>query len=177
MVSDPILDFFEVIIPRAGAIRFWHYILLLFRHLYIVIINLRFLGSAPQGTLRFLDSAYKDVFQKTFPLYYQIFYRLFGKKLSHIYNYNNEKIGFALFRSGPKNNIHLCSMGILSNFQGNRLSRPLLSESLVFWKQEGFKSSSLYVEKSNVIAVKTYISIGYQPIKYIGDMVYMAILL
>lgn len=177
MVSDPILDFFEVIIPRVGAIHFWHYVLLLFRHIYIVIINIRFLGPAPKSVLIFLDSAYKEVFQKNFPLYYEFFYRLCGRKLAHIYNYNNVKIGFALFRTGPKENIHLCSMGIINNFRGQGLSKPLLSKSLAFWKQEGFKTSSLYVENTNVIAIKTYASLGYQSIKYIDDMIYMSITL
>jgi len=177
MISDPIMDFFEVIIPRAGAIHFWHYILLLFRHIYIVVINISFLGSAPKGVLRFLEAAYKEVFQKNFPFHYKLFYGLFGRKLAHIYHYNNERIGFALFRTGPKENIHLCSMGILNNFRSKGLSEPLLSESLAFWKGEGFKTSSLYVENTNVIAVRTYTSLGYHPIKCIDGMIYMSMIL
>jgi ribosomal protein S18 acetylase RimI-like enzyme len=64
-------------------------------------------------------------------------------------------------------------MGILHKFRGQGLSKPHLAKSLDSWKQAGFKSSSLYVEISNVIAVKTYKSLGYQPMKYIDDMVYM----
>jgi len=173
MSSDPILAFFEIIIPRVGRISFWHYVLLLFRHLYIVIINLRFLGAPPRSALNFLTLAYNEVFQKNFPLHYKLFYNLYGKQLAYIYNYNNTPIGFALFRTGPKENIHLCSMGIVHKFRGKGLSKPLVSQSLDYWKQKGFKSSSLYVEKINVIALKTYASLGYKPIRYIGDMVFM----
>lgn len=173
MRSDPILDFFEVIIPQSGVVHFWHYFWLLFRHTYIFITNMGFLGFLPQGALEFLNVSYQEVFQKNFPFNYRIFYTLYGKKLVHIYDANHEKIGFALFRSGPRENIHLCSMGILNKFRGKGLSNPHLSKSLARWKQEGFKSSSLYVEITNVIAVRTYKSLGYQPMKYIDDMIYM----
>jgi ribosomal protein S18 acetylase RimI-like enzyme len=173
MPSDPILDFFEVIIPQGGVVHYWHYFVLLFRHTYIFITNIRFLGFLPQGVLEFLNVSYQEVFQKNFPFNYRIFYTLYGKNLVHIYNVNNEKIGFALFRSGPRENIHLCSMGILHKFRGKGLSKPHLSESLARWKQAGFKSSSLYVENTNIIAVKTYTSLGYQPMKSIDDMLYM----
>jgi ribosomal protein S18 acetylase RimI-like enzyme len=82
-------------------------------------------------------------------------------------------VGFALFRTGPPGNIHLSSMGILEGCRGKGLSKPFLEESLTYWKKEGFRSTTLYVDNTNYIALKTYNSLGYLSKKNIINKIFM----
>jgi len=167
------LDLFEIMIPTSGRLGYWKLVGLLIRHFYILIINRKFIGPPQKPTLDFLFSAYQQVFDKKFPISYYIFYRLCGRKLIHVCKYQESRVGFALFRMGPIDNIHLCSMGILNSYRGKGLSKPFLYTILQHWKEQGFKTSSLFVEAHNFIAIKTYLALGYQPVREIENMTFM----
>lgn len=167
------LDLFEITFPKAGRLNFRQYLNFAVRYIYIMLINLPFLGRPPKPVMEFLASAYIQIFPPNFPLGYKLFYFFFGNQLIHIFKYHDESAGFALFRIGPVGNIHLCSMGILAPFRGKGLSKPFLAECLEYWQKAGFKSASLYVGNTNHIAIKTYKALGYKIIKTIDNKQFM----
>jgi len=136
---------------------------LLFDSIIIAIVNLRYLGKPSSDTFEFTLSAYDKVFAEPMPFHYQLFYSLCGKEMIHIFREANIKAGFALFRVGPEKNIHIRSFGIINSFRGRGLAKPFLSESLSYWKARGFKTSSVCVSYANKIALRTYLSLGFQP--------------
>lgn len=167
------LDLFEITFPKAGRLNFRQYLKFAIRYTYIILINLAFLGKPSKPVLEFLASAYIQIFPPNFPLGYKWFYSFFGKRLIRICKYHDEPAGFALFRIGPLRDIHLCSMGILAAFRGKGLSKPFLAECLEYWQKAGLKSASLYVDKTNHIAIKTYKSLGYEVVKTIDNKLFM----
>lgn len=61
--------------------------------------------------------------------------------------------------------IHLHHFGILPGYQGNGLSKPLLSESLRFVKNKGFQVK-IEVHRKNLKALNLYKNAGFE---YLGD--------
>jgi [ribosomal protein S18]-alanine N-acetyltransferase len=61
--------------------------------------------------------------------------------------------------------IHLHHFGILPEYQGNGLAKPLLIESLKFVKKKGYQVK-LEVHKTNLKAINLYKKAGF---KYLGD--------
>jgi ribosomal protein S18 acetylase RimI-like enzyme len=166
-------DLFEITFPKAGRLNLRQYLNFAVRYIYIILINLPLLGRPAGHIMEFLTLAYTQIFPPNYPLSYRWFYYFFGKKLIRICKYHNESAGFALFRIGPVGNIHLCSMGILKKFRGKGLSKPFLTECLEYWQKAGFRSASLYVDKTNHIAIKTYKSLHYQVVKNIDNKQFM----
>ena len=165
-----------IVAPKPGLYRYriFHITLSIFKHSYIFLINMKYLGKPNPDKWKFLYIAYKLVFTADLPYMYRLFFYLFGKYLMHIFKYDNQKVGFALFRIfGPIKNIYLCSLGILESFRGKGLAKPLLAQSMDYWKRKGYKTISVYVLYNNKIAIRVYESLGFSCDHYQDDLIYM----
>ncbi len=87
-----------------------------------------------------------------------------GKFILMIDKVTNELIGTSWITNDQRR-LYLHHFGIAKKFQGQKLSHPLLEESLVFAKQTGLQIK-LEVHKENIVANELYQKYDF---KYLGD--------
>jgi len=153
-------NFYDFDFSEYGHFSFRQYIKFIFRYFVILIANLRFIQKTPDDILDFIIEGNREAFQGKMAYHYIFFYKFFGK-LIKICEWNGSRAGFACFRVGPKNNIHLLHLVILGPFRGKGLSKPFLSNCLQYYKKKGFITSSLHTNIDNFIALKVFKSLGF----------------
>ena len=175
MNNHHIIDYFKIPTSnsRLDNYTFWLIIKYFIKSVYILIVNIRFLGRPSEDNFAFLESTYNQIFHENLTCYHKYFYYFYGKRLLHIYRYKGIKAGFGLFRINPIWTIHMCKFGIVSNLQGRGLAKTFLSESLDYWKREGFKRVSVYIDHKNYIARKTYESVGFETVDFLKTQILM----
>lgn len=152
----------------VGRNIFFKIIAGLIQYSYVLIVNLPYWGRPSKDTLQFIVSGYKEAFLVDIPLGYRFFYSLYGKDLIHILTVNGSPSGFALFRSGPRGNIHIVSLATLQAARGKGLAKPFLAASLKYWESRKFTSASVTVSSANKIALKIYESLEFKTIMNFG---------
>jgi len=161
-------NFYDFDFSDYGHFSFRQYTKLIFRYFVIIIANLPLMQKTPNDILDFLTKAYREAFQYKMPYRYILFYKFFGK-LIKIFEWNGLRAGFACFRVGPKDNIHLDQFVILGNFRGRGLGKAFLSNCLKYYKEKGFVTCSLHTNLNNFIALKVFKSLGFIQAKIRGN--------
>lgn len=106
---------------------------------------------------------------EAFNYYYGEHYEELKKLCIFIENQNGEKVATstAFYLDIPESdvtgNVHWVS--VKKEYQGKRLSKPLISETLKQMKKLGHKKTLLHTQTHTWLAVKVYLDMGFEPYK------------
>jgi len=132
----------------------------------VTILNIKYFEKPLRGTYELILAVNKEILEDFLSLHNNSFYTMFSKKMIYISKLDDTKIGFALFIAGARKRIHLRSLGIIKLFRRKGLAKSFLSERLDYWKAQGIKTSSVHVNYTNKKALRIYLSVGFQTLKF-----------
>jgi GNAT superfamily N-acetyltransferase len=124
------------------------------RFLYLLTINLPYLGKPPADKMEFALSTFRQAFGRDLDYLDKLFYYLYGNQLILIYEIQEKKAAFAFFRIAWSSHIHCPYFGFEESFKKKGVAGKFVTHIFKYWKQKGFKTMSAHIMNDNVLSIR-----------------------